>query len=64
MATNSQLAATLLRNAAAFFRDLGSQNEELTEQMGENAKVYDMVADMVEEDPEGQLADSPGGEQQ
>ncbi len=51
MATHAQIAANLLRNAATFFRDLGSENAELHEQMEINARTYDAVADMVEKTP-------------
>lgn len=55
MATHSQLAADLLRNAAVFFRDLGAQNPDLQQQMEVNAKTYDAVAAMVEADPHGEM---------
>ncbi len=55
MATYSQLAAKLLRDAATFFRNVGAQNEPLKEQMNDNASVYDQVADLVEKDPMGVL---------
>lgn len=55
MATYSQLAAKLLRDAATFFRNVGLQNEPLKEQMDDNASVYEQVADLVERDPTGIL---------
>lgn len=55
MATHAQLAARLLRDAAAFFRTIGEQNEPLKEQMAENADVFEQVAVMVEQDPNGEL---------
>ena len=55
MATYAQIAAKLLRDAANFFRNVGDQNEPLKEQMHENAKIYDQVADLVEKDPGGSL---------
>jgi len=55
MATHGDVAANLLRNAATFFRDLGTQNPDLAEQMEMNARTYDAVADMVERDPNGQM---------
>lgn len=57
MATHAQLAARLLRDAAKFFRTLGEQNEPLRDQMMENADVFDQVANLVENDPAGQIED-------
>lgn len=54
-ATHAQLAAKLLRDAAAFFRVVGGQNAGLHAQMEDNAAVYDQVADLVESDPTGIL---------
>lgn len=55
MATHAQIAANLLRNAATFFRDIGGQNPQLAEQMEANAKTYDTVADLVEQNPNGEM---------
>lgn len=55
MPTNAQLAARLLRDAAVFFRTIGEQNVPLKEQMEENADVFEQVADLVEQDPSGEL---------
>ncbi len=55
MATHAQLAAKLLRDAALFFRNVGEQNQPLKEQMNDNASVYEQVADLLEENPTGQL---------
>jgi hypothetical protein len=53
MPSHAQLAAKLLRDAATFFRNIAEQNEPLKEQMTENASVFDQVADLVEQDPNG-----------
>lgn len=53
MPTNAEIAATLLRAAAKFFRDVASQNSEVGEQMRTNADTYDTVADLVQHDPTG-----------
>lgn len=53
MATHAELAVKLLRDAAAFFRNIGQQNEPLRQQMDDNATVYDQVADLLEHDPMG-----------
>lgn len=55
MATHVQIAANLLRNAATFFRDIGGQNAELKEQMDVNARTYEAVANMLEQDPHGEM---------
>lgn len=53
MPSHAQLAAKLLRDAATFFRTIAEQNPPLQEQMGENASVFDQVAELVEKDPNG-----------
>ena len=55
MPTHAQLAAKLLRDAATFFRNVGEQNQPLSEQMNDNATVYEQVADLLENDPNGEL---------
>jgi hypothetical protein len=64
MPTNAELAAKLLRNAAEFFRSVGEQNAEISEQMQSNADTYDMVAGWVEQDAgaEGPPVDDVAGE--
>ena len=56
MASHTAIAANLLRNAATFFRDIGANNPDLKDQMEANAETYDTVANMLETDPEGELA--------
>ena len=53
--THAELAARLLRDAAAFFRTLGEQNPPLAEQMLENSAVFEQVASLVESDPLARL---------
>lgn len=55
MTTHAELAARLLRDAASFFRTVGEQNEVISEQMNENATVFEQVATLVEQDPTGQI---------
>lgn len=55
MATHAQLAAKLLRDAAQFFREVGSQNPPIKKDMDMNAQTYDTVADLVEQEPLGQM---------
>lgn len=59
MATNAEIAAKLLRDAATFFRHVGDQNEPIKAQMDSNARAYEVVADLVEEDPNASF-DVPG----
>lgn len=58
MATHAQLGARLLRDAATFFRNIAAQNETLKGQLNDNASIYDQVADLLEEDPLGQIGES------
>jgi len=51
MATNAEIAAKLLRDAASFFRHVGNQNDPIKEQMDSNAQAYDAIAELVETDP-------------
>ncbi|WP_207480873.1 hypothetical protein [Arenibaculum pallidiluteum] len=51
MATNAEIAAKLLRDAASFFRHVAEQNDPIREQMNSNAKAYEVVAELVEADP-------------
>lgn len=53
MPTHAEIASTLLKAAAKFFRDVASQNPEVGEQMLTNADTYDTVADLVRNDPTG-----------
>ena len=55
MPTHSELTGKLLIDAAAFFRTLGSQNDALTDQMTENATVFEQMGDLIVNDPEGDL---------
>lgn len=64
MATNAELAAKLLRNAGEFFRNIGSNTPQIQEQMEQNARTYDIVANWLEEDPAGEapISDTPESE--
>jgi hypothetical protein len=53
MPTHAEIAATLLKAAAKFFRDVASQNPEVGQQMLTNADTYDQVAELVRKDPTG-----------
>jgi len=51
--SHAQLAAKLLKDAAAFFKTIGAQNPPLKIQMDENAAVFEQVAELVERNPTG-----------
>lgn len=51
MATIADVSADMLRAAANFFRAVGQENEALVEQMTQNAKAYEEVADLLQQDP-------------
>ncbi|MBB3064949.1 MULTISPECIES: hypothetical protein [Limibacillus] len=61
MATNAEIAARLLRHAAEFFNSVGEQNPGLQEQLGEEARIFAAVADVVEQDPTGSSFGASGG---
>ncbi len=56
MATNAEIAARLLRDAAGFFRSVGEQNAPLKEHMDNNAQAFEVMADRVEADPLGEAS--------
>ncbi len=62
MPTHAELAGKLLKDAATFFRTLAEQNETLTEQMTENATVFEQMADLIIQNPEGDLEGTPNAE--
>lgn len=55
MATHSEIAAKLLRDAATFFKSVGEQNAPLEQEMTENAAVYEQIAQLIESDPTGEI---------
>lgn len=56
MATIAEVGADMLRAAANFFRAVGNENPPLAEQMAQNAKAYEEVAQMLETDPTVEVA--------
>ncbi|WP_422369517.1 hypothetical protein [Pelagibius sp.] len=60
MATNAEIAARLLRDAAGFFRSVGEQNAPLKEHMDNNAQAFEIMADRVETDPTGEASFGEG----
>jgi hypothetical protein len=59
MPTHAELSTKLLVDASGFFRSLGEQNEELKEQMEENATVFEQLSSLISQDPQGVLNDTP-----
>lgn len=60
MATNAEIAAKLLRDAAEFFRHVGDQNDPIKPQMDHNARAFEIVADLVEERPTEEFEQQEG----
>ncbi len=58
MPSHAELAAKLLRDASAFFKTIAEQNPPLKEQMDENSDVFEQVADLVEQNPTGQIEET------
>lgn len=58
MPTHAELSGKLLADAAAFFRTLATQNENLTDQMTDNATVFEQMGELIINDPEGFLEDT------
>ncbi len=57
--TNAGIAAQLLREAAEFYRTLGSSSPELKDRMDEFGVLYEQVAELLDADPIGLLTDNP-----
>lgn len=55
--TATDLAAKLLKDAAAFFETLSEQNPDIAGQMRENASVFRQVSDLVLRDPTQEFGD-------
>lgn len=62
MPTHAELASKLLSDAAGFFKTLAEQNEPLKEQMTENATVFEQMAALIAQEPEGKINDKPHSE--
>jgi len=60
--THAVIAANLLREAAAFFVNLGEENAQIKEQMSENSRVFGQMADLLEGNPTGRVDDQSHGE--
>ena len=53
MTTNAEMAAMFLRNSAAYLRSVGENNPSVREEMEANANSYEVMAELVENDPLG-----------
>lgn len=62
MPTHAELAGKLLVDAATFFRTLAGQNEELSDQMTENADVFEQMSTLLTQNPEGMLDETSHAE--
>lgn len=62
MPTHADLSSKLLKDAATFFRTLASQNDELQQQMSENATVFEQMGELIQNDPNGFLEGTANGE--
>lgn len=61
--TIAHVGSDMLRAAAKFFRAVGRENEPLADQMERNAKAYEDVANLLEEDPSMEVtAPEAGGD--
>ncbi len=62
MPTHAELAGKLLIDAAGFFKTLAEQNDDIQEQMAENATVFEQMADLIISQPEGEIDGKPNSE--
>lgn len=53
--TNAELAARLLREAAAMFRVFAEPHPDLGERLEESADIYEQAAELLETDPTGSV---------
>lgn len=56
MTTHAELAARLLKEAAAIFRTMSWPDAEIKERVETFSKLFDRVADLVEKDPTGEVS--------
>jgi len=53
----TDVAHRLLIDGGIFFKSIGEHNEEIKEQMEMNAGVYERLAELVKNDPDGIIED-------
>ena len=62
MPTHAELAGKLLSDAAAFFKTLAEQNEDIKDEMTENATVFEQMNLLITQQPEGSVNDKSHAE--
>lgn len=62
MPTHAELAGKLLIDASGFFKTLAEQNPDIQAEMTENAGVFEQMAALVTQDPQGVINDTPHSE--
>jgi len=55
--SHAELAAQLLRDAAAFFGTVAEQNPSLGRQLTENASIFNQISELVVKDPAARIGD-------
>lgn len=55
--TYADIAAQALREAARFYRLVGEQNPEVSENLTRAASAFEAIADQLDIDPEGAIPD-------
>lgn len=59
MPSHAELASRLLLDAAGFFKSIADQNPALKTQMTENATVFEQMAALLTQNPNGALDGKP-----
>lgn len=62
MPTHAELAGKLLSDAAAFFKTLAEQNPDIQNEMTENAAVFEQMAALIVQEPQGAINDKSHAE--
>lgn len=62
MPTHAELAGKLLIDAAGFFKTLSEQNPEIEKEMTENAGVFEQMAALIVQEPQGSINDKSHAE--
>lgn len=57
MPTHAEITVKLLGDASDFFKNLGEQNQDIKEQMDDNAYVFEKMAEVLGKDPQGKTED-------
>ena len=55
MPTYAELSSKLIFEAAHFFKTLAGQDEGLKDRLEENAKIFEQVGTLIQNDPMGEL---------